>query len=49
MPLRNNAALTSRITAFRRPLFFQDRMVKGAFKFLEHDHHFEPRNVGGQS
>jgi ligand-binding SRPBCC domain-containing protein len=39
--------LTSRITAFRRPQFFQDRMVKGAFKFLEHDHHFEPREGGG--
>ena len=39
--------LTSRITAFDRPINFQDRMTKGAFKFLEHDHHFEPGEAGG--
>lgn len=32
--------LTSEITAMRRPEYFQDRMVKGAFRFLEHDHFF---------
>ncbi|MEX0655430.1 MAG: SRPBCC family protein [Phycisphaeraceae bacterium] len=34
--------LTSRITAFDRPRYFQDRMTQGAFKSLEHDHLFEP-------
>ena len=38
--------LTSRITQFVRPSFFQDRMVAGAFRFLEHDHAFEPRDGG---
>lgn len=32
--------LASRITAYDRPGFFQDRMVRGAFKELEHDHVF---------
>ncbi len=32
--------LTSEITAYDRPHFFQDRMVRGAFRFLEHDHSF---------
>jgi ligand-binding SRPBCC domain-containing protein len=40
--------LTSRITIFNRPAYFQDRMVRGAFKFLEHDHHFEP-NANGET
>ncbi len=35
--------LSSEITAFRPPTFFQDRMTKGAFRFLEHDHIFEPQ------
>ncbi|HEX4125035.1 MAG TPA: SRPBCC family protein [Tepidisphaeraceae bacterium] len=38
--------LSSRITAFESPSFFQDRMTKGAFKFLEHDHLFEARDGG---
>ena len=33
--------LTSRITAFDRPSYFQDRMVRGIFKSFEHDHHFQ--------
>lgn len=33
--------LTSRITVFDRPRFFQDRMERGAFKKLEHDHVFK--------
>ena len=33
--------LSSRITAFDRPAFFQDRMTRGAFRWFEHDHHFE--------
>lgn len=38
--------LTSRITAFERPGYFQDRMVQGAFRQLEHDHYFEPGDNG---
>jgi ligand-binding SRPBCC domain-containing protein len=38
--------LSSKITEFRRPDFFQDRMTKGAFRFLEHDHLFEPNSAG---
>jgi ligand-binding SRPBCC domain-containing protein len=38
--------LTSRITAYRRPDFFQDRMVRGAFRHLEHDHSFESTSNG---
>lgn len=33
--------LTSRITAFRRPSYFRDSMVKGAFRRFDHDHRFE--------
>lgn len=33
---------TSRISAFDRPLRFQDRMIRGAFKSFVHDHDFEP-------
>jgi ligand-binding SRPBCC domain-containing protein len=33
--------LTSKITAFDRPLYFRDEQVKGAFKFIIHDHYFE--------
>jgi len=32
--------LTSQITELRPPVFFQDRMIRGAFASLEHDHHF---------
>jgi ligand-binding SRPBCC domain-containing protein len=39
--------LTSRITAFQPPIYFQDRMVRGAFTFLEHDHHFNSEADGG--
>ncbi|HWB54479.1 MAG TPA: SRPBCC family protein [Tepidisphaeraceae bacterium] len=38
--------LTSRITAFQPPHYFQDRMVRGAFRFLEHDHHFDDGDAG---
>ena len=37
---------TSRITAFDRPHYFQDRMTRGAFKFFEHDHRFESLDNG---
>jgi ligand-binding SRPBCC domain-containing protein len=33
--------LTSRIVAMRRPIYFRDSMVRGAFKRLDHDHIFE--------
>lgn len=33
--------LSSRITAFDRPLYFQDTMVEGAFRSMQHDHRFE--------
>jgi len=32
---------TSKITAFDRPVYFQDTMVRGAFSLFCHDHHFE--------
>jgi ligand-binding SRPBCC domain-containing protein len=32
--------LSTRITAFDRPHHFQDRMLRGAFRSLEHDHSF---------
>jgi ligand-binding SRPBCC domain-containing protein len=32
--------LTSKITAFDSPYYFQDTMVAGAFKFFQHDHYF---------
>ena len=33
--------LTSRITAYEAPRYFQDSMVRGAFRRFVHDHHFE--------
>ncbi|ADW67943.1 SRPBCC family protein [Granulicella tundricola] len=32
--------LTSRITGFERPAYFQDTMEEGAFRFMQHDHFF---------
>jgi ligand-binding SRPBCC domain-containing protein len=32
--------LTSEITAMDRPAYFRDRMIQGAFRFMEHDHFF---------
>ena len=32
--------LTTRITAFDRPAFFRDSMVRGAFRRFDHDHLF---------
>ncbi len=37
---------TSRITAFDRPRYFQDSMIKGAFHSFVHDHYFEPSPDG---
>jgi len=33
--------LTTRITAFEPPRYFQDTMVHGAFHWMQHDHHFQ--------
>jgi ligand-binding SRPBCC domain-containing protein len=38
--------MTVRITAFDAPHHFQDRMVRGAFRFFEHDHWFVERGDG---
>lgn len=32
--------LTSRITAFDPPRYFQDTMLRGAFRTMQHDHYF---------
>jgi ligand-binding SRPBCC domain-containing protein len=32
--------LTSEITAMQRPFYFQDIMIQGAFRSMEHDHYF---------
>jgi ligand-binding SRPBCC domain-containing protein len=32
--------LTSEITAMESPTYFQDTMVQGAFRFMQHDHYF---------
>ena len=32
--------LTSEITAMDRPSYFQDTMIQGAFRFMQHDHFF---------
>jgi ligand-binding SRPBCC domain-containing protein len=32
--------LTSEITAMDRPAYFQDRMIRGAFLWMKHDHYF---------
>jgi ligand-binding SRPBCC domain-containing protein len=37
--------LTTRITAFNSPLFFEDKMVKGVFKKMEHQHFFEQQGL----
>ena len=36
--------LTSKITAFNRPYHFRDEQIKGAFKFIVHDHYFEMKD-----
>ena len=39
--------LTSRISAYDRPGYFQDVMVRGAFAWMEHDHWFDATPDGG--
>jgi len=36
---------TSRITAFQSPVYFQDAMMRGAFRSYCHDHYFETRGT----
>ena len=36
--------LTSKITQFEKPFHFRDEQLKGAFKFMKHDHYFEEEN-----
>ena len=36
--------LTVKITQFDRPLYFEDTMLKGAFKSMQHQHYFEEKN-----
>jgi ligand-binding SRPBCC domain-containing protein len=36
--------LTVEITRFDPPYFFEDKMIKGAFKSMRHEHRFETRN-----
>ncbi|MDB5033995.1 MAG: hypothetical protein JWQ98_1236 [Chlorobi bacterium] len=38
--------LTSKITAFDRPIYFRDSMVRGAFRRFDHDHYFEHSDAG---
>lgn len=38
--------LTSEITAMERPAYFQDRMVRGPFRSMKHDHYFRPLASG---
>ena len=38
--------LTVRITAFDRPTYFADTMLRGAFRRMDHQHHFEPTADG---
>jgi ligand-binding SRPBCC domain-containing protein len=36
--------LTTQIVKLKRPDYFKDVMVKGAFKSMEHEHHFQSSN-----
>lgn len=38
--------LTVQITQMQYPSHFQDKMVKGAFKYFTHDHYFEQEGSG---
>lgn len=37
--------LSTKITGFRQPEFFEDTMLKGAFKSMRHGHYFESRGT----
>ncbi len=36
--------LSVEITKFKKPHFFEDKMTKGAFKSMRHEHHFKENN-----
>jgi len=36
--------LSVEITKFNKPYFFEDKMTKGAFKAMRHEHHFKEIN-----
>lgn len=38
--------LSVEITKLTKPYFFEDRMTKGAFKSMRHEHHFKSINGG---
>jgi ligand-binding SRPBCC domain-containing protein len=38
--------LTSEITAMQPPAYFQDTMLRGAFRFMRHDHCFRSLSAG---
>lgn len=38
--------LASKITAMERPAYFQDTMVRGAFRSFQHDHFFSENDEG---
>jgi ligand-binding SRPBCC domain-containing protein len=38
--------LSTRIVEMKRPIFFKDVMIKGAFKAMEHEHHFKVLSDG---
>lgn len=40
-------SLAGHITAYDRPRYFQDTMLRGAFRRLRHDHYFDPAPGGG--
>ncbi len=39
-------SLTSEITGFRPPFYFQDTMRRGPFRWMRHDHHFRALPLG---
>ena len=41
--------LSSAITAFDPPRYFQDTMVRGAFRSMQHDHRFRELSANGES
>lgn len=43
---RVRQSLSGRISAYDRPRYFQDTMIRGAFSHLRHDHFFEPAGGG---
>ena len=38
--------LSTRITGFAYPYFFEDTMTRGAFRSMRHEHHFRPEKGG---